>query len=222
MKVYNKCYTMRWLYKVYIFSMSKELGRPVTYIIYPLCLLNKILLIVEHKIILSYVHVYHWLITLDPLSKFHFIYFRPLFFRLGTISRFSWNGTTVSHWSSVWTHLRMFLNSKFHHFRVKCWILLKPVLRGMDGKLYFPIPSMNRLNQTEPATFSILLCWTFFRDSVFLYFIFLANLFLFVWLGFPSRRHSICPALLMEETLVALPCIIAGTDWDLSRATDVL
>jgi hypothetical protein len=33
--------------------------------------------------------------------------------------------------------------------------------------------SMNRLNQTEPATFSILLCWTFFRDSVFLYFIWL-------------------------------------------------
>jgi hypothetical protein len=30
---------------------------------------------------------------------------------------------------------------------------------------------MNRLNQTEPATFSILSCWTFFMDSVFLYFI---------------------------------------------------
>jgi hypothetical protein len=29
---------------------------------------------------------------------------------------------------------------------------------------------MNRLNQTEPATFSILPCWAFFRDSVFLYF----------------------------------------------------
>jgi hypothetical protein len=29
---------------------------------------------------------------------------------------------------------------------------------------------MNRLNQTEPATFLILLCWAFFRDSVFLYF----------------------------------------------------
>jgi hypothetical protein len=26
---------------------------------------------------------------------------------------------------------------------------------------------MNRLNQTEPATFSILPCWAFFRDSVF-------------------------------------------------------
>jgi hypothetical protein len=29
---------------------------------------------------------------------------------------------------------------------------------------------MNRLNQTEPATFSILPCWAFFRDSVFIYF----------------------------------------------------
>jgi hypothetical protein len=28
---------------------------------------------------------------------------------------------------------------------------------------------MNRLNQTEPATFSILPCWAFFRDSVFIY-----------------------------------------------------
>jgi hypothetical protein len=30
---------------------------------------------------------------------------------------------------------------------------------------------MNRLNQTEPATFSILPCWAFFGDSVFIYFI---------------------------------------------------
>jgi hypothetical protein len=29
--------------------------------------------------------------------------------------------------------------------------------------------SMNMLNQTEPATFSILSCWAFFRDSFFLY-----------------------------------------------------
>jgi hypothetical protein len=46
---------------------------------------------------------------------------------------------------------------------------LKPVLGGVDGILHFPVPSMNRLNQTKPATFSILLCWTLFRDSVFLY-----------------------------------------------------
>jgi hypothetical protein len=96
------------------------------------------------------------------------------FFYLGTICRFSWNGTTVylksSMITAVWTHLRMFLISKFYHFRVKCWILLKPVLGGVEGNLHFPVPSMNRLNQTEPATFLILLCWTFFRDSVFLYF----------------------------------------------------
>jgi hypothetical protein len=43
----------------------------------------------------------------------------------------------------------MFLNSEFHHF---C-ILLKPVLGGVNGNLHFPVPSMSRLNQTEPATF---------------------------------------------------------------------
>jgi hypothetical protein len=37
--------------------------------------------------------------------------------------------------------------------------------------IHFPVSSMNRLNQTEPATFLILLCWAFFRDFVFLYFI---------------------------------------------------
>jgi hypothetical protein len=30
------------------------------------------------------------------------------------------------------------------------------VLGGVDGNLHFPVPSMNRLNQTEPATFSII------------------------------------------------------------------
>jgi hypothetical protein len=36
---------------------------------------------------------------------------------------------------------------------------------------------MNKLNQTEPATFSILPCWAFFRDSYFLYFIAISALF---------------------------------------------
>jgi hypothetical protein len=31
--------------------------------------------------------------------------------------------------------------------------MLKPVLGGINGNLRFPVPSMNRLNQTEPATF---------------------------------------------------------------------
>jgi hypothetical protein len=53
------------------------------------------------------------------------------------------------------------------HF--KCWILLKPVLRGVGDSLHLTVPSMNRLNQTEHATFSILPCWAFFRDSYFLY-----------------------------------------------------
>jgi hypothetical protein len=43
----------------------------------------------------------------------------------------------------------------------------KPVLGGVDGHLQFPLPSMNRLNQTEPATFYNFAVLGFFRDSVF-------------------------------------------------------
>jgi hypothetical protein len=39
--------------------------------------------------------------------------------------------------------------------------------RGAEGSLHLTVPSMNRLNQTELATFSILLCFAFFRDSYF-------------------------------------------------------
>jgi hypothetical protein len=48
--------------------------------------------------------------------------------------------------------------------------MLKPVLGGVDRSLHLIVPSMNRLNQTESATFLILPCWPFFRDSYFLYF----------------------------------------------------
>jgi hypothetical protein len=46
----------------------------------------------------------------------------------------------------------------------------KAGVKGMDSSLHFTVPFMNRLNQTEPATFSILSFWAFFRDSYFLYF----------------------------------------------------
>jgi hypothetical protein len=36
---------------------------------------------------------------------------------------------------------------------------------GVDGNLHLTVPSINRRN----ATFSILPCWAFFRDSCFLY-----------------------------------------------------
>jgi hypothetical protein len=38
---------------------------------------------------------------------------------------------------------------------VKCWIVLKPVLGGVEGCLHLTVPSMSRLNQTESATFLI-------------------------------------------------------------------
>jgi hypothetical protein len=58
---------------------------------------------------------------------------------------------------------------------LKCRILLKPLLGGVDGNLHLPVPSMKRLDQTEPATFSLLPCWALFRDSVFIYFLTIVN-----------------------------------------------
>jgi hypothetical protein len=44
------------------------------------------------------------------------------------------------------------------------------MLEGVGGSLHLPILTMNRLNQTEPATFLILSFWDFFTDSAFCYF----------------------------------------------------
>jgi hypothetical protein len=91
------------------------------------------------------------------------------FFYLETIRRFSWNGNPVSHWR-LHDNRRMNTStdvSKFHHFRVKCWILLKPVLGGLDGNLHFPVPSMNRLNQTETATLSLGILFFLYLISTF-------------------------------------------------------
>jgi hypothetical protein len=53
---------------------------------------------------------------------------------------------------------------------VYMFILLKSVLRGVDGNLHFPLPSINKLNQTEPATFSIMSCWAFFGFCISLFY----------------------------------------------------
>jgi hypothetical protein len=79
-----------------------------------------------------------------------------VFFYLGTIRRLSWYGSKMSHWRFR-DNRRM--NTSVQNFTItmiKCCILLKPVLVGADGNLHFPFPPMNRLNQTESATFTIL------------------------------------------------------------------
>jgi hypothetical protein len=48
--------------------------------------------------------------------------------------------------------------------------LINHTYGGVDGSLHLTVPSMNRLNQTDPATFSILLFRTFLRGSNFLNF----------------------------------------------------
>jgi hypothetical protein len=105
-----------------------------------------------------------------------------LFSRLGQKHSFTWgpfaafllNGTTVSH-GRFHDNRRMDTSSDDSHFKISpfsCEILnsAEADARGVDGNLHFQVPSMNRLYQTEPTTFSILLCWTFFKDSVFLFF----------------------------------------------------
>jgi hypothetical protein len=95
-------------------------------------------------------------------------------FYLGTTYRLSWNGTHVSHCRFHDNH-NMNTSEDVSKIKivpvlVKCWVLFKPVLGGVDGSLHLTVQSMNRLNQTESATFSILPCWAFLRDSYFLYF----------------------------------------------------
>jgi hypothetical protein len=49
--------------------------------------------------------------------------------------------------------------------------LADAMLEGMISSLQLPLPSINRLNQTKPATFLGPPCWIFFKDSVFLTFV---------------------------------------------------
>jgi hypothetical protein len=45
------------------------------------------------------------------------------FFLIHTPLFMEWHGS-VTLITAIWTHLQMFLNSKFYHFMFKCWILL--------------------------------------------------------------------------------------------------
>jgi hypothetical protein len=58
---------------------------------------------------------------------------------------------------TLWTILWLFLNFQNYNIAtIKCWILLKPVIEGVDGNLHLLLPSTNRPNQTKPATFSVM------------------------------------------------------------------
>jgi hypothetical protein len=126
---------------------------------------------------------YGGFITSDPLSKFNVIQFRPLFSRLGHTLSFTWGSYAAFRGRTLLCHIegfmmkRMNTSSDVSKFKISqffllfnCCILPKAVLGGVDGNLHIPVPSRNRLNQTEPATFAIMPCWAFSRDSDFLYF----------------------------------------------------
>jgi hypothetical protein len=53
----------------------------------------------------------------------------------------------------------------FSLVRMQMFINISPVLRIVDDILHFPVPSTNRLNDTEPATVSII--WALSFDSFF-------------------------------------------------------
>jgi hypothetical protein len=63
---------------------------------------------------------------------------------------------------------------------------VQPVLGVVDGSLHLTVPFMNRLNQTEPATFSILPRWVSLGLPISLYF----KGFLFLGLETPKRSKS--------------------------------
>jgi hypothetical protein len=81
-----------------------------------------------------------------------------IFFTWGPYASFHGMALTVTLKVS-WSHLRIFLNSKFYHFMFKCWILLKPVLGGMEVSCTFHYRPWTDL--IKPTTFSILSFWTF-------------------------------------------------------------
>jgi hypothetical protein len=113
--------------------------------------------------------------SIPHLNTVVFSFRAQAFFYLGTICRFLCNSKCVSHWR-FHDNCHMSTSADVSKFKivpvhVKCWILLKPVLGGVDGSLHLTVPPMNRLNQSELATVSVLPCWAFFRDSYLLYYI---------------------------------------------------
>jgi hypothetical protein len=115
--------------------------------------------------------------------KISFYLVPPIVFLLRATHSFTWEPYAAFHGmarkchmiTAVWTHLRVFLNSKFPNF--SC-LNVGFCLGGVDGNLHFPVRSMKRLNEA----FSILSCWSFFRDSVF-YFIVITKLIRYMFLS---------------------------------------
>jgi hypothetical protein len=88
----------------------------------------------------------------------------------------------------------------------------------MDGSLHFTLPSMNRLNQTKPVTFSILSCLAFLRDSLFHYNLSPHQRFLFRVKAVKSRplhsikdvQHDILVACLWYVLVLSIGLFLVG------------
>jgi hypothetical protein len=97
------------------------------------------------------------------------------FFHLGTICRFSWNGTCVSHWR-FHDNRHMHTSADVSKFKivpvhVKCWILLKPVLGGVNGHCRVGL------------SLGILIFSIYLKENndIHVYIIYLTVLFLYTW-----------------------------------------
>ena len=113
---------------------------------------------------------------LRPIFKISFYLVPPIvfsfralsFFYFGAIRRLPWYSTYATlniPWKPPYEYICVCFTFQNLQKSSKCWILLKPVL-GVGGNLQLSVPSMNRLNQTEPTTFCKLF-WAFFMGFNF-------------------------------------------------------
>jgi hypothetical protein len=110
------------------------------------------------------------MIQIDKVHLFHII----------TEKRLEWAGARTLNFSygprkllSISIGIYNYLKRSIYQKRGPVFLYFRQIYilsRTFSSNLHFPVLSMNRFNQTEPATFSILRFWTFFRDSYFLYF----------------------------------------------------
>jgi hypothetical protein len=90
------------------------------------------------------------------LSQF-FQFFGPIrFVNECTNNRLSNTGTkflSIKKKKTIDSYMyRVFISGNFTIFVFKCWIILKPVLGGVDANLHFPVSFINMLKETKRAS----------------------------------------------------------------------
>jgi hypothetical protein len=109
---------------------------------------------------------------------------------------------TIAWLPSVYAFFSLisFMLWPFQQYNCVCfWNELLTVLGGVDGNLHFPVPSMKRLNQTEPATFSIVSCWL--SLGILIFYILHWWLWMTCWFNYVlvTLHRSITPPCMLAE-----------------------